>query len=231
MNNTDPILLMTKDPESDANKIEIKNFSAFRQLVGPDVINSFTRCFVHTNRLTSLLQFGRFSAEKYGQASPAFERDLQTVVWLGVGVLRELARAIHALHDALAKRSLLQAASDPWMELTRIQKRWEDNPFFRKMRDKAAFHVDSDVIEEGICILEKNGDVVLSEGSGHTLEETHYRLAYEALMNGTGKSLEDYERFMEAASEDHANAKYVYDVFAQVIESLDIGSEVVETST
>ena len=41
--------------------------------------------------------------------------------------------------------------------LRALEDRWENNEFFRKKRDVAAFHVDADVIDRGLDELIRDG--------------------------------------------------------------------------
>ena len=61
--------------------------------LGRDVLNAFSRCFVHVDRLTSTISCIYASGELHGRDSVAFERDQNTMVWFTVGTLRELALA------------------------------------------------------------------------------------------------------------------------------------------
>jgi len=108
-------------------KIELKQFAAFREQLGSDVVNAFCRCFVHADRLQSLISFTYASEQLHGRESVAFTRNLHTMVWFTVGTLRELATAIRDLRAALKKRGLLDVTAEPWVKLIDVEKRWEDD--------------------------------------------------------------------------------------------------------
>src|SRR5262245_33604459 len=109
------------------------------------------------------------SQERYGRDSIAFGRVLHTMVWFTIGTLRELARAIKDCRAALAKRKLLDPDSPPWSKLRDLEDRWERDETFYKMRNKAAFHVDADVVEAGLATLAaERTHAELSRGAGQS---------------------------------------------------------------
>ena len=65
--------------------IELKNFKQFRETLGPDVMNAFARCFVHADRLTSMISFAHVSEKHHTRESVAFDRNLLTMVWFTIG--------------------------------------------------------------------------------------------------------------------------------------------------
>jgi hypothetical protein len=213
---------------TDRWKIELRDLASFRNTLGPDVLNAFCRCFVHADRLTSLISFGYLSMKIHGEASIGFLRNLQTMVWLTVGTLRELALAIRDLRSALAKRGMLDAQSKPWLALREVEDRWENDPFFRDMRNIAAYHVDAKVIEKGLVAMEADGNAVLCEGQGEELDQSSMRLGLEALLNGSGKSLTDFDHFMKTVSEDHGISSTIQEAFLQVLEAKGVEVKEVE---
>jgi hypothetical protein len=104
------------------------------------------------------------SERMYGRDSVAFGRDLHSMVWFTIGTLRELALAIRDARSALAMRRMLDAQSPPWVKLREVEKRWEDDEFFRGMRDTTAFHMDPDVIDKGLSELERQAGAAARRG-------------------------------------------------------------------
>lgn len=188
-------------------KIELRHFREIDQVLGRDVLNAFSRCFVHVDRLTSTVSCIYASQQLHGRDSVAFGRDLNTMVWFTIGTLRELAKAIQALRVALVKRGHLESDSAPWLTLRELEDRWERNEFYRKKRDTAAFHVDDDVIDKGLNELVKDQtNVTLSLADGPKAVESQLALGLLALHNGLGLDLDEYRQFLEVVSEDHGAA-------------------------
>lgn len=204
-------------------KIELKEFRAFREQLGSDVLNAFCRCFVHADRLQALVSFAFVSEKYHGADSVAFSRNLNTMVWFTVGTLRELASAIRELRSALKKRDLLEPDSDPWLKLRELEDRWENDAFFRKKRDTIAFHVDGDVIEKGLDELVKDkAEVFLSQGDAKHADATSLTLGFHALVNGTGMDLNQYGEFVARVGSDHGIGEAIQLAFIRAVEMAGI---------
>jgi hypothetical protein len=188
-------------------KIVLRHFRQLDETLGRDVLNAFSRCFVHADRLTSTVSCIHASQQLHGRESVAFERDLNTMMWFTVGTLRELAAAIQALRSALARRGRLDPRSESWIALRALEDHWERNDFYRKKRDVAAFHVDEDVIDRGLDELIKDEkNVTLSQGDSSKAVESQLALGLLALHNGLGLTLDEYGQFLEVVSDDHTAA-------------------------
>jgi hypothetical protein len=188
-------------------KIELRNFRALQEVLGKDVLNAFSRCFVHADRLTSTISCIHASQRLYGRAAVAFERDLNTMVWFTIGTLREFGRAVNDLRNALRRQGRLDPNSAPWQTLRALEDRWNRNEFYRKKRDTAAFHVDPEVVNRGIDeITRDQADTVLSLGDGRRGIESQIALGLLTLHNGIGLDLEGYREFLQTVSDDHGDA-------------------------
>ena len=140
----------------------------------------------------------------HGRDSVAYARDLDTLAWFTVGTLRELARAIRKLRSALAQRSLLDPESDPWLTLRKLEKRWENDESYRKMRDVGAFHLDEEPVNRGLDALTKDPCVPVANGQGSKHVKSRLTLGFLALHNGLGLDLDGYRRFHEVVMADLA---------------------------
>lgn len=188
--------------QGDQWEISLKNLRDFDTRVGRDVLNAFCRCFVHVDRLNSMVSCMHASRCHHGLDSVAYTRDLDTLAWFTVGTLRELALAITKLRSALAKRSLLDPESDPWLTLRRLEKRWENDESYRKMRNVAAFHVDEELIDGGLDGLTIDPCVPLANGHGSKHVKSRLTLGFLALHNGLGLDLDRYRGFHEVVMAD-----------------------------
>ena len=187
-------------------EIELQDLKAFDDVMSRDVLNAFCRCFVHADRLNSTINCMHTSEQHHGGESVAYVRDLNALVWFTVGTLRELARAIRCLRSALAKQKLLDPKSDPWIRLSDLEKRWEDNEFYRKKRDFGAFHVDRKIIDKGLNELVDEETVTLAEGQGDKLVDSRLVLGFLALHNGLDMGLDQHRQFLEVVKADHVVA-------------------------
>jgi hypothetical protein len=144
------------------------------------------------------------------------------MVWFTIGTLRELAAAVRDLRSALAKRKLLDSRDDAWVGLRELEKRWEDDARFRRMRDQGAFHVDPDIIDRGWDELMKERDVELCHGDDSKSVRTSMTLGRMALHHGLGLDLEDYGRFLEQVTSDHGIGTAVQEAFIQAARSVGV---------
>lgn len=225
MTSKTPVVALIAEPDGPW-RVEVRDFGRFCDAVGADVLREFARCFVHADRLTSLVSFMYYNMEKNKEGSTAFRRDLQTAVWLVVGTLRELADAIRGLRSALRKRELLDAESQAWKRLRALELRWADDPFFRKMRDQVAFHVDAPVVEKGLEELVKAGQpVVIAEGDGDKQRHGSLRLGLETLFMGGEKDTAEFDTFLQTVVADHEAASIISEVFIAVLRQVDMEPE------
>jgi hypothetical protein len=215
-------VVLVEEMGSERWSIELKNFGQCRDRLGADVMAAFSRCFIHADRLASMVSFAYISLQRYGKESIAFNRNLHTMVWFTIGTLRELARATRDCRNALAKRGSLDPTSPPWARLRDFEARWDRDEAFRKMRDRAAFHVDSDVVSAGLELLAGEGDVVLSRGEGPRADDSSLTLGLLALHNGLGMDLETYGRFLDRVSEDQGVGSDIQEAFISAAESAGI---------
>ena len=184
-------------------EIQLQDLKCFDDMMSRDVLNAFCRCFVHADRLNSTISCMYASRQHHGLESVAYTRDLDTLTWFTVGTLRELALAIKHLRSALKKQSLLDPKSDPWIELSGLEERWERNEFYRKKRDVAAFHVDKKIIDKGLNELVDEEAVTLAEGQGDKLVHSRLVLGFLALHTGLDMDLDHHRQFLEVVKADH----------------------------
>ena len=64
--------------------------------------------------------------------------------------IRRVLGALHGIEGLLASFD----ARKSWIELRTVAKRWKEDPIYRLVRNKIAFHIDSDAIEAGIARAE-----------------------------------------------------------------------------
>lgn len=218
-------LRLIKDPQSEERSIELLNLARFDEALGTEVLAAFARCFVHTDRLTSLVSFAYVSGKNYGEKTTAFGRDLHTMVWFTVGTLRELARAIQYLRSELKKKGLLKPDTAHWVKLREIEDRWNNDPAFRKMRDKAGFHLDADVMISGVQALVKDvRDVELFKGDNEKQVHGSFTFGITAMYNGlVWEDLDHYGKFLETVNADYGNVvNAIQHAFIEVTEAAGI---------
>ncbi len=221
-NDNKPAIMLTAD-DTGKWKIELRNFPELEKALGREVVNAFCRCFIHSDRLTSTISCSHASEQHHGRDSTAYGRDLTSMVWFTIGTLRELAIAIRAARAALAKRGWLEPASEHWIILRELEDRWENDEFFRKKRDVAAFHVDKEVIDKGLNELVKDDVVDLAEGEGEKNVDSTLSLGALALFHGLEMSLDEYRTFARMVSDDHGVvAEAIQTAFVRAAEAASV---------
>ena len=202
-------------------KFEIRNLARFDELFGRSVLTAFCRCFVHVDRLNSLLSCMYTSEQYHGRDSVAYARDLNTLVWFTVGTLRELAQAIQHLRSGLARSGRLDPEAAPWVTLRDLERRWENDVYLR-MRNQAAFHVDDEVIARGVnALVTDEDDVTLAEGLGSKHVNSRLTLGFLALHNGLALDPDAFRQFLDAVMEGHVAAgKAIQEAFVLAAEAI-----------
>jgi hypothetical protein len=99
---------------------------------------------------------GYWNIQNLPQQSVAFGRNLQTMVWFVGGALYEAARAVIQLKRAGLEARLVDLSS--WHELLGFAKRWANKRELIAVRNKLAFHVDEDIIADGIAKTSAGGE-------------------------------------------------------------------------
>lgn len=185
---------------------KVRHLARFDEVFGREILTAFCRCFVHVDRLNSLISCMHTSEQYHGGKSVAYARDLNTLVWFTVGTLHELGLAIGDLHGALKKCERLDPQSPPWVTLRGLTKRWKKDVYPR-MRNQVAFHVDEQVIERGLNhLVEDEEDVTLIEGDSPKHVDSRLTLGFLAQHNGLDLDLDGYRAFLEVVVEDHGAA-------------------------
>lgn len=131
-------------------RVDAEAFPGIVTAAGADSLAAFCRLFLWTDRLTSAGSLLGASREKHGTDSVAFRRNMHSLLWYVVGCLRELGCAIETCRSVLTRRGLIDANIRCWTRLRELEKRWDNDPMFIKMRNKAAFHFDMKLATQGL---------------------------------------------------------------------------------
>lgn len=203
--------------------LETTDFERLRAALGDQVLSGFLRLFVWVDRLESLTMLGYWNIQNLPQQSVAFGRNLQTMVWFVGGALYEAARAVIQLKRAGLEARLVDLTS--WHELLGFAKRWANKRELIAVRNTIAFHVDEDVIADGIAKTSAGGErLPVVVGDSEKAVAASYRLGLEVLLSGTGLTLQHYETVIQTLAEDHSRfADLVAIVFYQTLNAAGAG--------
>lgn len=221
------MLSITHDSDTDRWRLSTTDLSSLTSQLGKEVVIGFARCFLHADRITSLISMAQTSETKNGADSVAFERDLSTVVWFVAGTLREMAISIRALRSALAKNELLAPDTPAWRELRAVESRWEDQKLYRDLRNLVAFHIDEEIVRIGLESMESLGNVVFVEGESELTSDLTLKLGLETIYQGLELSLDQFVEFLEAVGDDQLVAITIQQAFVDLIQSegIDVADE------
>ena len=187
-------------------RVDLRDFPGIEKALGREVVNAFCRCFIHTDRLTSMISCIHASAQQHGRDSTAHGRDHLSMVWFTIGTLRELAVALRATRAALAKRRWLEPESAHWVTLRKLEDRWESDEYYRTIRNVAAFHVNPEIIDEGLSQLVKERVVELARGEGEKNIDSTLSLGDLTLLTGLDLSSDRFRALISTVSADHIAA-------------------------
>jgi hypothetical protein len=206
-------------------RIELRTLKGIRELVGPETLNAFGRSFVTADRLTSLIGLAYLSKVMYRERSVGLTRNIETLVWFTVGTLGELVLAVCDLRAAAAAHGVLDPSGVAWCRLRAFEDRWDRDPFFQEMRHVVQFGADRELITRGLNVMEDAASVILSESGGGTLQESSVRIGLDAVLNGSGKSFSDFDRFMHAVNEDRHISATLHEAFLLVLQAKGVSLE------
>ncbi|MGB2926658.1 MAG: hypothetical protein WBB82_15265 [Limnothrix sp.] len=203
MINQEPSVILVRDYENKTWHIEVNNFSSFRDVIGAKLLNAFSRCFIHVDRLTSLINFGYHNIQKNQKYTPSSQRNLYTMTWFSVGTLYELSESIQELRNSFYLHPTFKLDPEYQKKLKDFDKRWKNKKPFKKMRNSVSFHVDRNIVEDGLEYLSQTKEnVIIIEGNGETQQDVIHSLGDEILFSESNMSYSEMETFLEQVVND-----------------------------
>jgi hypothetical protein len=194
--------------------------------MGEEVFDYFCCCFIHADRLTSLVNFSYFSKENYGGDSIAGRRDRLTSVWLMVGTLKELGLNLHKLRNALVVANLWDRTA--WKKTLHKWEDWTSGKGVSALRNQVAFHVDRDRLSVGFPKI-PNEDAFIYRSDTLKNREGWFEVSSLALLVGIqtrigADRLEiDLESVLGSFGEFLAIGHALGDEFIRVLKVLGLG--------
>ncbi len=187
--------------EDGPRRLRTSGLASFIAAFGEDLLVQYCRCYIHSDRLESLVSMLHSSLEKQGTKSAASFRLYLTFQTFVVGTLFETVTALNALREALESRGIFDETEwkngpQKWLEWS-YRTSWAG-----KVRKKAAFHVDPDWIREGLAALAQ-GDPGYSiiVADSQKARDSYMQLAHEAMLAGAGVAQADILDALDAESE------------------------------
>jgi len=169
---------------SEKNKPKLKTYSdgswkltfkakKFQAKLGQRAV-PFCQAVVGLNRMMSLWHLMYLGRQIVIPEIPA-ARNRWAVFILSVGCTREIVRALDSLRRSKIERDLTESRA-AWSKIDEIGKRWNGKDFY-DLRNKLAFHVDEEIIQEGLNLLIYK-DKTLEIGKGASQRSGESTLAF-----------------------------------------------------
>lgn len=207
-------------------QIEITDRGRLAAALGEPLLIAFCRCFVHADRINSLSCFFVLSIKVLGEKSVAHERNLQTMFWFVAGTLLELRRAVQDLEKELKAASLMSPRLKGWRTLRELQT-WTRGKLLWRVRNKIAYHADSDEIRAGLKVLLASRDRwLLIRGDDNRMVSAQVPFGTEPLLKGLRISKRDMLNFIRGAAKRQLRIpSALQDLFKTILQrrGLDIG--------
>ena len=158
------------------------------RVLGSDLVTAFCTCFVHADRVVSLVAFFYLSQRQFRKGSIAERRNFLTFAAFLIGTLKEAAENLVDLKTGLRRRGLLDL--DTWGKGLGRWERWGTTGPVATARKKLAFHVDPDFVARGLRDIAASSERrTLLHGSTGKLRDSAFVLAQDASLRGLESSL------------------------------------------
>jgi hypothetical protein len=181
----DSLVRVVLDYQDDGpHRLRTSGLASFTEVFGEDLLVQYCRCYVHADRLESLVSMLHCSLEKQGTESAAAFRLYLTFHAFAVGTLSEATTALDDLRDAPEARRVFD--EDEWQNGLQKWLTWSDEtPWARKLRNKIAFHLDDKWIRDGLKGL-ADGDqpFTILAGDSRKARDSYMPLGHSAMLAG-----------------------------------------------
>ena len=192
-----PVVSVHDEPDG-GQRLTIDDLRAFRDQLGSEVTEAFCSCFVHTDRLSSLAHWSTL-LEKHGESGIVVTRDLYTILWLGIGSLREFGSALDWLKGCLRRSGLFDKTNSGWTVLNEISRTWVHSDKYKELRNVVAFHVKQELVSSGLQkIVDEQQPVTLGISDKDKRGST--RLGLDSQLQGIGWTADEFLELFELVS-------------------------------
>ncbi len=165
----------------DSWAIKTSNLKKLRLEIGEDIFDYFCCCFLHSDRITSLINFLKLSQEQIENAPIAAQRDRWTIFYFLIGEMKELERDLGRLRGELSKNGIWNKIS--WEQNLKKWEGWGQRPEISQLRNQSSFHVNKIRIKDGISSI-RGKEVTIVHGKGGFNNNLIFEVAQDALIRG-----------------------------------------------
>lgn len=191
------VRVVWEDQDGGPKRLRTSGLASFVAKFGEDLLIQYCRCYVHADRLESLVSMLHWALKN--QSGVAAIRIYLTFQAFAVGTLFEATASINALAKALKEAGIFEKKE--WEEGLGKWIAWsKDRPWVEYVRKKAAFHVDADWVREGLRAFSDEPFTVMTWDS-RKARDSYMPLAHSAMLAGAHLAKSDFLDAMSAEKE------------------------------
>jgi len=207
-----------KEHENGTWQAEIRDLQAVRDALGEDILIGLCRLLVGADRLESTIRLLFDVATGGRQDLPASASDRITLFLFASGTMREMAKAVDRLSGAGLKDRLTELGKRRWGKLRRSLNHWNHDDNVCYIRDRMAFHIDEELIRDGLAALCAEGKPVgFASGHGKAYKDGRTELGTSVLLAGSKFDLKAFEDLAKRIAPDQLQfPTMIYDVVKEI---------------
>jgi len=191
--------LLLDESSTGAYQISTDNLDELVQTLGDEVFRAFCSCWIQADRVVSLTSLNALSEEAFpGRTCTGLRNFIAFYVFL-VGTLKELGLSLESLRSALVNRGLWNR--DAWAKSLRRWEDWGKAKDNSLVRNKVSFHVDPEVMANGLADRKSVGSAVISQGDDRKTQRSYWAIAHEVLFAGLATNVSDLQKTLEEPAE------------------------------
>lgn len=181
-------------------EVRTDDLAGFRRKLGDGVLETFCACYIHADRLNSLITMSYLTLEQHGREKILAKRNWIAFYAFVVGTLKELSLDLGRLRAALKAAGLLD--EEAWKSGLQKWQAWGNREDMSDVRNKMAFHVNPDWIREGLDSACKRGlGAQIYAGDEGQLKDSWFSLAEDVWLEGAKLKHGDLEALLGAPHE------------------------------
>jgi hypothetical protein len=197
-------------------QLRTSDFADFRSIFGERLLTLFCRCFIHADRIISLVFMLKRTLDEYTSDSVPGRRNFLSFFSFAAGTLKEYGLALENLRTELVRGDLWDA--EEWNASLKRWEDWANDKDHSAVRNEMAFHIDADLIEKGLSSLATPSSRVLFRGQGGKNQDAWSEIAADSVLEGLRQSLGDLEATIESPSTLLDVHKDLQTLFVKVLE-------------
>lgn len=186
-------------------QVILRDPSELLKCLDVDLLSAFSQCFIHADRLTSMIHFTILTNKHCPREPVVQERNIQTMFWIVCGTLWETKEAVENLSLAEIEKEIEKGnvSRDKWCELISLVHEWVSHPLIIRIRNNIAFHVDQKVIKSGLKRMGKMDEVTILKSNGAEWHQAYMMFGLEAFLKGIRYEDDIFKDLLNRAFEGH----------------------------